>query len=569
MRFLVLACDYDGTLATDGRVDEATVAALRRVRESGRRLVMVTGRELDDLMRVCPRLDLFDLIVAENGALLYRPGQEEAVPLAEPPPAAFVAALRARGVAPLSVGRVIVATWEPHQTAVLDTIRDLGLEAHVIFNKGAVMVLPSGVNKATGLAHALGALGLSAHNAVGIGDAENDLSFLAACACGVAVANALPSVKERADVVTRGDHGAGVVELIAALVGNDLRTHAPRLRRHDLLLGQEAGGREVSLPAADARVLVAGPSGSGKSTLTTGLLERLIEAGYQVCLIDPEGDYDAFPGMVTLGDEQRPPNPDEIMQLLEQPSTSITINLFGLPLADRPAYLSQLLPRVQQLRARTGRPHWLVLDEAHHLLPAAWEPAGQTLPREGSGLLLITVHPGMVAPSALAMIETVIAIGAGAERTLADFSARVGRAAPPVAPTDLPPGEALVWPTAAEPTRVMVAPGRTERRRHRRKYAEGVLPPERSFYFRGPDGALNLRAQNLQIFIQMAAGVDDATWLHHLRAGDYTRWFGEAGIKDDELAAAVAAVARDGALSAQESRARVRHLIEQRYTLPA
>jgi hydroxymethylpyrimidine pyrophosphatase-like HAD family hydrolase len=221
MRYLVLATDYDGTLAHDGRVNQPTLDALGRLRRSGRRLILVTGRELDDLRAIFSPLDLFDRVVAENGALLYRPATGEAKPLAPPPPPALVEELRRRGL-PLSVGQTILATWEPHQGQVLDAIRELGLEMHVVFNKGAVMILPSGVNKATGLAAALEELGLSAENTVGIGDAENDHAFLAFCAYGVAVANALPALKKEADLVTAGDHGAGVVELVDRMLTDDL-----------------------------------------------------------------------------------------------------------------------------------------------------------------------------------------------------------------------------------------------------------------------------------------------------------------------------------------------------------
>src|SRR5262249_9195788 len=153
-------------------------------------------------------------VVAENGALLYTPASREEKRLAEPPPPEFVARLRELGVGPISVGRVIVATWTPYEAAVLRTIRDLGLELQGVFNKGAVMVLPAGVNKASGLKAALRAMGMSPHEVVGVGDAENDHAFLSICESGVAVSNALPALKERADLVTRGDHGAGVAELI-------------------------------------------------------------------------------------------------------------------------------------------------------------------------------------------------------------------------------------------------------------------------------------------------------------------------------------------------------------------
>src|SRR3954447_13533736 len=208
MRYHVLACDYDGTLAHHGRVDGPTLSALERLLATGRQLVLVTGRELDALLGIFPEIHLFARVVAENGALLYRPANKEEKVLGQAAPPEFVTKLKERGVAPLSAGRVIVATWRPHETAVLQTIRDLGLEMQVIFNKDAVMVLPSGVNKATGLTAALLELGLSPHNVVGVGDAENDHAFLELCECSAAVANALPALREKADVATAGDHGA-------------------------------------------------------------------------------------------------------------------------------------------------------------------------------------------------------------------------------------------------------------------------------------------------------------------------------------------------------------------------
>jgi hydroxymethylpyrimidine pyrophosphatase-like HAD family hydrolase len=211
MRYLALAADYDGTLAKHGAVDDTTLTVLRRLRESGRRLILVTGRELADLLRIFPRYDVFHRIVAENGALVFNPESREEKVLGTAPPSRFAQLLEERNVTPLSVGKVIVATWAPHQTTVLNTILELGLELQVIFNKGAVMVLPSGINKATGLLAALGQLGISPHNTVGVGDAENDHALLEACEFRVAVANAVSTLKERADWVTAHSHGAGIV----------------------------------------------------------------------------------------------------------------------------------------------------------------------------------------------------------------------------------------------------------------------------------------------------------------------------------------------------------------------
>ena len=139
MTIRTLATDYDGTIATHGTVDPDTIHSLQRLRDAGGTLILVTGREMPQLRQVFPQLALFHLVVAENGALLYWPESGKERPLCDPPEESFVRALKERGVKPLSVGRVIVATYEPHETTVLQTIRDLGLERQVIFNKGAVM----------------------------------------------------------------------------------------------------------------------------------------------------------------------------------------------------------------------------------------------------------------------------------------------------------------------------------------------------------------------------------------------------------------------------------------------
>ena len=568
MRFHVLATDYDGTIAHYGKVDDDTVAALRRARESGRKLVMVTGRELPELMEIFPHTDLFERIIFENGAAVYDPATKEVRVLAEGPPPAFVEELKRRQVWPLSAGRVIVATFQPHQDVVFRVIQEMGLELQVIFNKDAVMVLPSGVNKATGLTATLTEMGLSVHNTVGVGDAENDHAFLACCECGAAVDNALPAVKERADWVASRDHGAGVAQLIELLVADDLRSIG-ELTRHRILVGKTDDETDVGINPASRGMMICGTSGSGKSTLTTAILERLADAGYQFVIIDPEGDYTNLEFATILGTPTRAPVEEEVVNALKDPVKSVVVNLLGIPLGDRPAYFDRLLPKLLELRKRTGRPHWIVVDEAHHLMPAERESGDLSILLPNSGLMGITVHPGSVDPAALARFESLIAIGERPDQTVRKFCKAIGEKGPGACPDvpKLPTGDAILWHRGqSEAVLLHTIPPRTERKRHSRKYAEGNLGPERSFYFRGPEEKLNLKAPNLFQFLQLADGIDDDTWQHHLKSGDYSRWLREQ-VKDPELADDVAEVEATDS-SACDTRAAIRAAVEKRYTLP-
>ncbi len=187
-------------------------AELTRFRRSGRKLILVTGRELPDLRAIFPALVIFDRVVAENGALLYRPGDGSVEALGEPPPAALIAALRQQAVTPLSIGRVIVATNRRQAHNAQAAIARDGLDYHIIFNKGSAMVLPRAIHKGTGLLRALDELGISAKETLGIGDAENDREFLSLCGCAAVVSNALPTLKRSVPLVTNASYGAGVVE---------------------------------------------------------------------------------------------------------------------------------------------------------------------------------------------------------------------------------------------------------------------------------------------------------------------------------------------------------------------
>ena len=562
MWYHVIACDYDGTLATDGRIAPETLAALGRVRHAGRRVVLITGRRFDDLLVVCPELDFFDWVVAENGAVLYEPRAKRVDDLAAPPPAAFLAALERAGV-PFSAGRVIVATEVPHETAVLRAIHDLGLELQIIFNRESVMVLPAAVSKQSGLEEALRRLGVPAHNAIGVGDAENDHAFLRLAGFAVAVGNAIPSLIAEADLVTRAANGAGVREFVDSWLLAGQEPFRPR----SIAVGVEDDGTPVTLPVRGPNLLVTGASGSGKSTLAGVFVERLVHDKYVVCLLDPEGDYRPLAeqeGIVVLASEPgtEANRAEEIGRLLRHRSTSVAIDLSSLDRSERVRAAARFLHAVQRLRAETGAPHWVLIDEAHHLFPRGGSVAEAMFDFEWRGVCLITSDPDQVAPSVLAVAGRVLAT------SIAAVTERL-----PLLPRDAVPGgeldadEALdITRSAGAPLRIRrfrVAPRETTHRRHVRKYATGRLEPEHSFHFRGPDGRLNLVAHNLETFTMLAEGVDDATWLHHFRSGDVSRWLREA-IKDVGLADEVQALERSG--DAASSRRAVLAAIGRRYT---
>jgi hydroxymethylpyrimidine pyrophosphatase-like HAD family hydrolase/GTPase SAR1 family protein len=569
MRYFALATDYDGTLASEGIVAPSTLAALKRLKDSGRKPILVTGRQLDDLLQVFPEYPIFDRIVTDNGAVIYSPASRETKALGEPPPPGFIEALRFRGV-PLTVGQVIVATVEPYDATVLEVIREQGLELQVIYNKGSVMILPSGLNKRSGLAAALAELGLSRHNTVAVGDAENDHALLGLCELGVAVANAIPALKQRADLTTTLPAGLGVEELIDELLLNDLAGVEPRRADQHIVLGKRVDSDgSVTIKPYGSSLVIAGPSGCGKTTVVRALIERLVQNDYQVSLIDPEGDYEQLEKFIALGSVSRPPEISEAVQILQDPKSNLSLNLIGVPLADRPAYFGRLFPQLQELRSRTGRPHWIIIDEAHHLIPKSWDPAVGALPEKLSETVLVTVHVDSILPAALKSITGIIAVGPSPEVTLQQFSESIGLPSPVSAPLSSKTGEVLVWRVNQTDglIPIQIQPPSDETRRHKRKYAVGELPPDRSFYFKGPEDKLNLRAQNLNTFIQLAEGVDEQTWLHHLRRRDYSDWMRE-NIKDKDLVAEVAEIENDPASTVQQSRAKVIEAIHKRYTAP-
>ena len=569
MRYVVLATDYDGTLARHGVVSDSTLKSLKRIRQSGRKLLLVTGRELPDLESVFPHFDLFDRIVAENGALVHNPATKETRLIGPPPSTKLIDRLRAANLRGLSVGQVIIALWRPQETIAIEAIRDLGLETQIIFNKDAVMLLPPGVNKKSGLMAALRQLCISRHNVVSIGDAENDHAFLDYSECAVAVANAIPSIKEEADLVTHASHGDGVSELIDHLIRADLGGVLSQSMKRRVPLGRSSeaspNAREICLDAFGTVALVCGQSGSGKSTLVSGLVERLTDREYQVCVIDPEGDYEEAERFRSTGDAGHAPSLDHLDKALLDPDSQVSVNLVGVPMADRVGVFARVLALIYQRHLQTGRPHWLVVDEAHHMFPADWNGTQTSFAANSGSILLVTVHPAHVSPKVLEQVHVFITVGKEPETAFREFCKATHREPPTLPQTELAPGEGLTWfVETGEAVLIKTIPSRQSHERHKRKYAEGELEEERVFYFRGPENKLNLRVHNLNSFIQIAEGIDDETWLFHLRNHDYSTWM-RNDIKDEELAVELSKAESNDAGS-RSSRDQIIKAIEAKYT---
>jgi hypothetical protein len=286
-------------------------------------------------------------------------------------------------------------------------------------------------------------------------------------------------------------------------------------------------------------------------------------------VLDPEGDHAGLDGAVTLGDRHRAPSVEQVMAELEVPDRRVVVSLLAVRLEGLPGFLKDLLARLQEPRTRTGRPHALMLDEAHHLLPLPGHRGAFVVPRWVNGLIMATVNPEHVSPAALSLADTVVVFGEGADATLRRHCEAIGEPSPLDRGVDLEPGQALAWPRlrGEKPVTFEIAAGATERRPHLRRWAESELDEAKSFWFRGPDKRLNLRAPTLAMFIHLAEGVDDDTWRHHLGRGDYSAWI-RAGVRDQTLAGQVAAIEQEAGGKdhpADDSRRRVFAAIRERY----
>jgi len=539
MKFGVLAVDYDGTIAQDGVLDPSVRAAILEARARGIVVVLVTGRILRELRRVAGELDWLDAVVAENGAVLTFPTSGRSAVLGPPPPPRFLDELARRGI-PFKSGECVVECDATHAPALLEVIRALELPLSLAFNRGRVMVLPQSISKSTGLREALASLRLSVHNAIAIGDAENDHELLAACEIGVAVEWGSAALKEAADEVLPGEGPAAVAGYIRR-VAAEPRLSPERSGRRRILLGYGLDGSPLSLAVRGRNILVAGDPRSGKSWVSGLLCEQMILRRYCMCIMDPEGDYrplEALPGVQVLGGGEQPPRPHELARALRHPDVSLVVDLSQVPHRARVSYLRVLLPALVALRRRTGLPHRIVVDEAHYFLHQS--DTGTLLDMKLHGYTLISYRPSNLHPEVLAASEAILVtrITDPAEVDAIVRTCGQGRCDGSCRALfeDLSVGEAVVMSgthgDGCPAQRIRLAPRLTSHVRHRAKYLDVPVPEAQAFMFssdrHGPAGS---PARTLKEFARALLRSSPEVLEDHMRRGDFSRWI--AGVFGD------------------------------------
>jgi hydroxymethylpyrimidine pyrophosphatase-like HAD family hydrolase len=539
--FRAVAVDYDGTLTEHSPPAPLVVDAIMAYRGSGGRVLLVTGRILEELRAVWPGAEsAVDAVVAENGAVIWLPGAGVRT-AAQPVPRELADALEARGV-PLARGKVLLATDAAWAAVALEEIARLGLEVQLVYNRSALMLLPSGVSKGTGLLAVLDELRISRHSTVGVGDAENDHSLLETCEIGVAVANAVPSLQAHADIVLRDAQGAGVRSLLrGAIMSSGVRVQP---KRWQIRIGTAADGSPVTLPGSQTNLLITGGAASGKSHMAGLLIERLVAMGYSVWVIDPEGDHvglAVLPNTTVFGIPGSPAGATAELPR-PRPLESAVFDLSAQNPDERPEWCRRLLRAAARLRAAAGVPHWVVLDEAH-LVPEALQLLGGAADAPATGVCLVTYRPGDFQPRTLDTIDYVLTLR---ERT-AEIADRSGGR--PFAPD----------------------PRRSSHVRHWHKYLTGLLPHHQRFFFRSADRLTGASAANIPEFYHELERCEPGVLVHHAQAHDFSRWT-EAVLQDPELASAFRAIENRiaGGSEAQIERARRDLLadIERRYREP-
>ncbi len=570
--FRAVAVDYDGTIAEHDVPHPEALSALADLRATGVKVVLVTGRILCELREVFPAVDdTFDLIIGENGAVVSRRHTDR--PLVAPVPDQLADALDATGVS-FQRGQALLACQGSDEAAVLSQVRRLGLECELLRNRGALMVLPAGVSKGFGLFEGLGELGISHHNTIAIGDAENDHSLLEVAEVGVTVANAVESLKAHADLVLDEADGRGVASLLRGPVLTGAQLVHPR--RWQITLGSTSEGIPVSVPASQVNLLVLGTPRRGKSYVAGLIAERLVRLGYSVVVFDPEGDHVSLGrlrGVLVVGGDSRLPPADELVRLLSHRFASVVVDLSGVAADERADYLRVVLAAMEEERARTGLPHWVVIDEAHGPLGrdgtarAFVEPAAR-------GYCLVTHQPADLCPEVLLGVDVLIALPGEQDVepmvSLVAAAAAVPRAAARRSIREAGPDHAVLVDRnqPGSCTVLSIAQRETSHLRHWHKYSQGRLPWERRFYFRTDwDTATGRTAGSIEELEHELLACSEAAISHHCIHRDLSRWIAEV-LGDPPLAARVSEIEDAlgaGATTAAVTRQSLTEAIHQRH----
>jgi phosphoglycolate phosphatase (TIGR01487 family) len=564
-----LALDYDGTLTGADRPDDAVLDAIRDVRAAGRAVILVTGRILSELRAVFPDVEReFDAVVGENGAVLV--DADGVRDLAEPVHPKLARSLAHRDI-PVRQGRVLLACDVEHVGAVVEEIARLELDCQVVRNRAALMVLPGGVTKGTGLVQALGNLGISRHSTLAVGDAENDHHLFAVCEIGVAVANAVDALKDRADLVLNEPDGAGVVQLLTGPLVRGEATLPPGVWQ--LTLGVNDAGLRVKIPASQVNLLITGASCSGKSYVAGLLVEQLVRLDYSVLVLDREGDHRPLGdrrGLLAVGGHEALPSPRHLAALLRHRFSSVVVDLSQQGEEQQRAYVEALAPVLLAQRAVTGLPHWIVFDEAH-VLGAGEGDWAEALAAGDKGFCFSTYRPDLLPAghrNALDVLLYTDGGGAGEQEARRYAAELAGIREETLQAAEGPePGRAVLLRAhgTTSPIPFTVQHRTSGHVRHWHKYIDGRLPAPVRFYFTGPDQ--DRVAANLREFHRHLGASTPEVVEAHARRHDFSRWVGWV-LQDDQLAETLADAERRlraGACTTEVMRAEALLAIETRY----
>jgi len=530
MKFGILALDYDGTVASDGLLHPDVKAAIVEARARGLVVIFVTGRILSDLNRVAGNVDFVDAVVAENGALLSFPNGQTTL-LGHRPPQAFLDALCSRGIQ-FQVGECIIETDAAMAPQILGIIRELELPLVLLFNRSRLMVLPQAISKSTGFKEALNVLRLSRHNAIGIGDAENDHDLLSACEIGVAVGWGSPALQNQADEIIHGDGPVAVAGYIRQASGQ-MRLPDGSTSRHKISVGTGMHGNPVAFPIDGRNVLIVGDPHAGKSWGTGLSCEQMILQGYCVCVVDPEGDYgslESLPGVVVLGGSDAPPDLPDVARALRHFDLSVVIDLSRIGYEKKLSYLKELLPMLASLRRTTGLPHRIVVDEAHYFLAEA--NVTRLLDFELGAYTIVTYRPSDLHPDLRRRLHVIIVkrliqakeaqllVSLAGNKKLEDNWTKILGA--------LEPDEAALLPGPEETSgtlqRFKLLPRMTPHVRHRSKYFDVEVASGYEFVFTENGSMVGPPARSLKQFVTLVASKSSACLREHARRGDFSSW---------------------------------------------